>query len=259
MSDHVFVEEKPMAGKEHPLQPGATIGREGCDINLADPEVSRRHAAIRVDASGPGIEDLGSTNGTFVNDQRIEGLRPLREGDAVRFGNTVWRLRAAAGATRIGDVPAAAAPAAAAEPTAVQPPTGPPQVTAAAQAPPAAPPQQAPPQAAPQQAPPAAPPQQAPAQPQQAPEAAPGPAQVAASVGAPDQRGDVPRPPDVAPSAIRRVLPAPSQGQAPAFNPSASTTVRGSAATRIGPTIFAFVVTALTSAGVILYLILYEP
>jgi predicted component of type VI protein secretion system len=249
MSDHVFVEEKPMAGKEHPLQPGATIGREGCDIVLADPEVSRRHASIRVDASGPAIEDHGSTNGTYVNDQRIEGVRSLSEGDTVRFGNTVWRLQIAAGATRAVNVPAASAAAppggGGEDPTAVQPAAGPPQVTAAAPQPAAV---QAP-------APPAAP---APAGGQQAGQAL-SPEQVAASAGAPDRRGDVPKPADVTPSAIRRVLPPPPKGQAVPFSPGETPTVRGSAATRLGATVFAFLVTALTAVGVVLYLVLYEP
>jgi hypothetical protein len=106
----VFVEQKPREGREVEATPGAVIGREGTDIVLQDPEVSRRHAAIRVDGARVGIEDLGSTNGTFVNDERIEGLRVLADGDTVRFGNTVWRLRAPApaGATTVGQVPVAA-------------------------------------------------------------------------------------------------------------------------------------------------------
>src|SRR5215218_8299139 len=83
-----------MEGREVEATPGAVIGREGTDIVLPDPEVSRRHAAIREHGDGVAIEDLGSTNGTFVNDRRIEGLEPLKDGDSVRFGNTVWRLRA---------------------------------------------------------------------------------------------------------------------------------------------------------------------
>ena len=166
---------------------------------------ARRHPRRGLRAA---IEDLGSTNGTFVNDQRIEGLRPLNEGDTVRFGNTVWRLQVAAGATRAVNVQAApATPAGGEEPTSVQPAGGPPQVTAAAAPQPAA-------------TPPAPPPPPAPS-------AQPGgegdvqsvtPERVAASVGAPDQRGDVPKPPDYTPSAIRRVLPPPPQGQAVPFS-----------------------------------------
>lgn len=109
MSELIFVEQEPMAGKEHPPRPGATIGREGCDITIPDPELSRRHARIRRLDSGVAIEDLGSTNGTFVNDQRITGVCELNENDVVRLGHTVWRLQAAAVATGVagqrGDVP----------------------------------------------------------------------------------------------------------------------------------------------------------
>ena len=70
MSDLIFVEQKPMEGREQSLQEGATIGREGCDVNLMDPEVSRRHATIRDQGGSLAIEDLGSTNGTYVNDAR---------------------------------------------------------------------------------------------------------------------------------------------------------------------------------------------
>ena len=231
-----------MAGKEHPLQAGATIGREGCDIVLADPEVSRRHAAIRLVESRPAIEDLGSTNGTFVNDERITGTRELSEGDAVRFGNTVWRLQATADATRTNNVGQLDD-----DPTAVQVAAGPPKVTNVAQAPAPAAEVSTPP-------PPPAPPPPAPAH------EAPGAAQIAASVADPNRRGDVPPPPSVTPSAVRRIVQPPPQGQAPAsFNPGETTTVRGSAATRMEATIFCFAVVALTAVALILYFILYEP
>jgi pSer/pThr/pTyr-binding forkhead associated (FHA) protein len=90
----VFREERPAAGRMLPLRAG-TIGREGCDVNLADPEVSRRHAAIHAnddDGRGPAIEDLGSRNGTWVNDRRIEEPTPLSPGDVVKLGNTVWHV-----------------------------------------------------------------------------------------------------------------------------------------------------------------------
>jgi predicted component of type VI protein secretion system len=204
-----FVEQRPMEGREVEATPGAVIGREGTDIVLADPEVSRRHAAIRVQADGVAIEDLGSTNGTFVNDQRIEGLRPLSDGDVVRFGNTVWRLRApvAAGATTVGQVQAA-----------------PPQVTSARavpsdlQAPAPAPPARP--------APPAAPP-----------------------VG---PRGDVPAPPEVVPSAIRRVVLPPTPGNAPAFAPPAPRK-GGSAATRVEATVVCLLFALAVAVAIAIY------
>jgi pSer/pThr/pTyr-binding forkhead associated (FHA) protein len=90
----VFREQAPAAGREIAVRAG-TIGREGCDINVGDPEVSRRHAAIRAgDGAEHTIEDLGSRNGTWVNDQRIEEPTVLRAGDVVRLGNTVWVVTA---------------------------------------------------------------------------------------------------------------------------------------------------------------------
>lgn len=230
MSQLIFVEQKPMQGKEHVPQSGAVIGREGSDINIADPEVSRRHATIHVEGDKLSIEDLNSTNGTFVNGQQIQGTRELSEGDEVRLGNTVWRVQPSAQATAIADAPAAA----------------PPQVTAARQVPVEQPPQQ---QAPPAPAPPApAPP--APAAPTAQQPAAPRPPAPAPPAGG--ARGDVPAP-EFQPSAIRRVVPPP--GGPPAFNPAPPPRVRGSAATRVEASIFAAAMTALTFAGVVIYYI----
>jgi pSer/pThr/pTyr-binding forkhead associated (FHA) protein len=76
------------------------LGRADCDIVLVDPEVSRRHAIVLATPAGPAIEDLGSTNGTWVNGERISGAHRLRMGDVVRFGNTIWHVRAGRPGTR---------------------------------------------------------------------------------------------------------------------------------------------------------------
>jgi pSer/pThr/pTyr-binding forkhead associated (FHA) protein len=101
--EFVFVEEHPTAGRERVVRPGMTVGREGSDYVLADPEVSRRHARFRQVDSAPAVEDLGSTNGTFLNNRRISGITELSEGDRLRFGNTVWRLGAGAEPGTTGD------------------------------------------------------------------------------------------------------------------------------------------------------------
>ncbi len=63
---------------------------EGIDLSMQDPTISSRHAAMVVDAASGSIvvEDTGSTNGTFVNDEHIgfNGRRELRDGDRLRFG-----------------------------------------------------------------------------------------------------------------------------------------------------------------------------
>ena len=64
------------------------IGRDiSADVVINSAEVSRRHARLRLDPAGQyTIEDLGSTNGTFVNGQRISVPVPLRPGDVVMLG-----------------------------------------------------------------------------------------------------------------------------------------------------------------------------
>jgi hypothetical protein len=68
----------------------STIGRSpDNDISIPDPEVSRRHAQIVQRESGYAIVDLGSTNGTFVNDVRVTELTPLHHGDLIRLGDAI--------------------------------------------------------------------------------------------------------------------------------------------------------------------------
>ena len=71
-----------------------TIGREaGNDIVLEQEiTVSRRHAQLIRQNGELMVQDLGSTNGTFVNGQRISGVTPLRVGDTVQFGMASFRV-----------------------------------------------------------------------------------------------------------------------------------------------------------------------
>ncbi|HEY8321676.1 MAG TPA: FhaA domain-containing protein [Candidatus Baltobacteraceae bacterium] len=79
----------------YPIEGPVNIGRsDESDVFLVDPSVSRRHAVIDVDAGWPIVHDLESTNGTFVNGERIE-TRRLSEGDLVAFGKTELRLEVA--------------------------------------------------------------------------------------------------------------------------------------------------------------------
>ena len=79
----------------YPIEGAINIGRsDESDVFLVDPSVSRKHAVIDVDAGWPIVHDLESTNGTFVNGERIE-TRRLSEGDLVAFGKTELRLEVA--------------------------------------------------------------------------------------------------------------------------------------------------------------------
>jgi pSer/pThr/pTyr-binding forkhead associated (FHA) protein len=101
MTELVLVEKQPMAGRVLRAEDGLTIGREGCDIVLPDPEVSRKHAVLHIRQGRPAIEDLGSTNGTFVNERPAVGATSLGEGDVVRLGNTIWTVQSPAAVTRV--------------------------------------------------------------------------------------------------------------------------------------------------------------
>jgi DNA-binding winged helix-turn-helix (wHTH) protein len=73
------------------------IGRNPeCGVWVEAAGVSRRHARLRLDAErgAAAIEDLGSTNGTFVNDARVESPLPLRDGDVVHLGSVSLTFRA---------------------------------------------------------------------------------------------------------------------------------------------------------------------
>ena len=64
------------------------IGRRpDCGITVGSTRASRRHAVVRSDDDRVSVEDLGSTNGTFVNGQRIEGTRALEPGDRIVVGD----------------------------------------------------------------------------------------------------------------------------------------------------------------------------
>lgn len=66
-----------------------TLGRDAISgISLPDPKMSRQHAALALQGSDFVLKDLGSTNGTFVNDQRVKEA-VLLNGDRMRLGNTV--------------------------------------------------------------------------------------------------------------------------------------------------------------------------
>ena len=78
----------PSVGKVFPLEKNEVfIGRDlGNDVVINDPEISRRHARLFSQGSSYVLEDLGSTNGSFVNGQRLMGPNVLRPGDVITLG-----------------------------------------------------------------------------------------------------------------------------------------------------------------------------
>lgn len=88
-------------GREYSVGGSSVIfGREaGCDIVVSGKDVSRRHAEILPTAKGYVLIDH-STNGTFVNDERIPGQRLLARGDVIRIGTDEFRFYADQGSSR---------------------------------------------------------------------------------------------------------------------------------------------------------------
>ena len=79
------------------------VGRDpDADVYVDSQSVSRRHALIRISEGGATIEDLGSRNGTYIGDRRIDRPGTIKNGDAVRVGATVVTVRIvmAPGSTR---------------------------------------------------------------------------------------------------------------------------------------------------------------
>ncbi len=83
------------------------IGRDAaCQVHLDDAQASRRHAIVWMSQGQCYIRDEGSTNGTYLNDQRIVSACLLRPGDQVRIGSTVLQLSSSAVPTVMASGPA---------------------------------------------------------------------------------------------------------------------------------------------------------
>ena len=94
LDPRLVVESSPdlEEGRVIALEGGITIGRsDGADLSIGDAFVSHMHARILRRGSYHYVEDLGSTNGTFLNDLRVEHDAQLKVHDSLRIGQTTLR------------------------------------------------------------------------------------------------------------------------------------------------------------------------
>ncbi len=90
----MVVEPAAQRGRSYPLGNEASIGRAaGCQITVDDTYVSQIHARVFARDGKWMVEDLGSTNGTWMNRQKVAGPMVMAPGDRVQVGNTVLELR----------------------------------------------------------------------------------------------------------------------------------------------------------------------
>jgi len=87
----LIVERAPghTPGMEYDVAEGAVLGRgDQAEIRLEDPFASSRHAKLTRQGAIVVLEDLGSTNGTYLNEELVSGPQPLHQGDRVRIGDS---------------------------------------------------------------------------------------------------------------------------------------------------------------------------
>jgi pSer/pThr/pTyr-binding forkhead associated (FHA) protein len=91
LDPRLVVERAPghVPGMEYEVGDGAVMGRgDQAEIRLEDPFASSRHARLTRQGSMIVIEDIGSTNGTYLNEELLSGPQPLHAGDRVRIGDS---------------------------------------------------------------------------------------------------------------------------------------------------------------------------
>ena len=91
----VVADPREWRGLEFPVADEMTVGRAaGCGVSLPDDTfVSQLHARVFRRDGEIFVEDLGSTNGTYLNDKKVSSAVVVRKGDKVRFGRTTLELR----------------------------------------------------------------------------------------------------------------------------------------------------------------------
>ena len=95
----------PAEGQELELESELVVGRDGADLVIGDEEMSRRHVALRPVDGGVEVEDLGSTNGTYVDGRRIYEPVTISIRGAVKVGLSEIRVNVSLPQeTRLGGV-----------------------------------------------------------------------------------------------------------------------------------------------------------
>jgi len=90
----VIVEPAAAAGQRFAVSGTLSIGRAaGCEITLDDTFISQVHARVTKGQSGVVIEDLGSTNGTYLNRKKVTAPVVVQTGDVIQVGSTVLELQ----------------------------------------------------------------------------------------------------------------------------------------------------------------------
>ena len=89
-----IVEPAPAAGQRFAVSGTLSIGRAaGCEITLDDTFISQVHARVTNGPSGVVVEDLGSTNGTYLNRKKVTAPVVVQSGDVIQVGSTVLELQ----------------------------------------------------------------------------------------------------------------------------------------------------------------------
>jgi len=89
----VVISGKPLGKSFFITKESIVLGRDlAADISIGETSISRRHTEFRMTPDGIVVSDMGSTNGTFVNDQKVEGAKQLADGDLIRCGSTILKF-----------------------------------------------------------------------------------------------------------------------------------------------------------------------
>jgi hypothetical protein len=88
-----FIEPIDRAGERVEIDVALVIGRSPeCDLSISDTYLSSRHARVANDSGDLSIEDLGSTNGSYVNQELVAGRVHLERGDIVQVGGILFEV-----------------------------------------------------------------------------------------------------------------------------------------------------------------------